>query len=244
MTIVPPSAALVPLTAHGRAELDVVAFPCAGSSPGQFYPWRALMPTTWRLTGACLPGRGLRTGEPFATSLTAAADEIAAAITTELAPTGPLVFAGHSLGAVVAFETARRLTPSALVVYACPPPQHLDGQADDADLGWEQAVRELVDGQGLPTDLAAELIDFTRPAYAADMRMLEAYAWDRGRADCDIWAIYSSDDSVATAPWTEQTTREAETVIRPGDHYLARDQPECAVRELVSRVAAQEMNRR
>lgn len=242
MTITWPPAALVPLTAPKHVELDIVAFPCAGSSPGQFQEWRTLVPPNWRLTSVCLPGRGHRTIEPFATSLSAAADEIAAALTAQLEPVRPLLLAGHSLGGVIAFETARRLPPSALAVFACPPPQHLYGP-DETDFGWEDAITQMVDGQSLPADLAAELIDFYRPVYEADMQMLESYVWDRGRAECDIWAFYSSDDFIPAAPWAEQTTRGTDTVTLPGDHYLARDEPERAVRELVARAEAQSMNR-
>lgn len=241
MTAASRPAALIPLTEPEHADLDVVAFPCAGSSPGQFQKWRALAPVNWRLTSACLPGHGPRAGEPFARGLTAAAGEIAAAITAMVPPARPLVLAGHSLGALIAFETARQVRPSALAVFACPPPPLVHRQGD-TDVDWDESIIKL-GGQDLPADLAAELIELYRPVYEADMEMLDAYVWDGGRVECDIWAVYSSEDFLPAVPWAGQTTGGADTVTLHGDHYLARDQPERAVCELVSLVDAQASNR-
>lgn len=236
MTVRTRPAALIPITGPDRAVLDVVAFPCAGSSPGQFQGWRTLVPADWRLTAVCLPGRGPRTGEPFAKRLTEAADEAAAAITAALVPGRPLLLVGHSLGGLIAFETARRVRPAALAAFACPPPHRLP-DLPPGDVDWAAAIAPPGGGQ-LPPGLADELIELYRPVYEADMEMLDDYVWDRGRAECDIWALYSEADSIPVVPWAEQTTARAEAAALPGDHYLARDDPGRAVRELVGRVAA------
>src|SRR5262249_44068476 len=54
-----------------------------------------------------LPGRGVRLGEPPSPDLTRLCDDVLAAI-DEL-PALPLAVFGHSMGAKIAFELARRL---------------------------------------------------------------------------------------------------------------------------------------
>lgn len=237
MTSQAPSNLLTAITDPPQAACEVVAFPCAGSGPSQYRNWRSVVPADWRLRSVCLPGRGQRTGEAFARRLTAIADEVAAEVSELVPKDRPLLLVGHSLGATIAFETARRLHSSALAVFTCPPPQRIP-EYPDLKIDWNDAIERLNGGQKLPADLLTELVELSRPIFEADMAMLDSYTWDGGRVKCDIWALYGAEDSLAAEPWTQQTTAAAHAVTLPGDHYLPRDEPERVVGELVRRVGA------
>ncbi|MFE6872629.1 thioesterase II family protein [Kitasatospora sp. NPDC057692] len=89
------------------AAVTLVAFPHAGGSASYFQPLSgALGPQTEVL---CLqyPGRQDRRHEPCLDTVEAFVDAICAVLRPRTER--PLVFFGHSMGAVLAYETARRL---------------------------------------------------------------------------------------------------------------------------------------
>ncbi|MFE7191540.1 thioesterase II family protein [Kitasatospora sp. NPDC057541] len=90
-----------------EAAVTLVAFPHAGGSASYFQPLSgALGPRTQVL---CLqyPGRQDRRHEPCLDTVDAFVDAICAVLRPRTER--PLVFFGHSMGAVLAYETARRL---------------------------------------------------------------------------------------------------------------------------------------
>ncbi|WFB10995.1 alpha/beta fold hydrolase [Streptomyces sp. LX-29] len=89
------------------ATVRVVCLPHAGGSASAFFPLSRHLPPSVDLLAVQYPGRQERHQEKALTDLGALADEVAAALTpmTDL----PLLLFGHSMGAVVGFETAARL---------------------------------------------------------------------------------------------------------------------------------------
>ncbi|MFF2354189.1 thioesterase II family protein [Kitasatospora sp. NPDC058115] len=89
------------------AAVTLVAFPHAGGSASYFQPLSAALGPQTEVLCLQYPGRQDRRHEPCLDTVEAFVD----AICTVLGPrTGrPLVFFGHSMGAVLGYETARRL---------------------------------------------------------------------------------------------------------------------------------------
>lgn len=86
----------------------LVAFHHAGGSAASYFPLTRYVPADWDVMLLDLPGRGKRHAEAALENM----DEIVAAATEDVRPWAdgtPLALFGHSLGAVVAFETARAL---------------------------------------------------------------------------------------------------------------------------------------
>lgn len=142
-----------PALAARPAGVSMICLPFAGASAAVFADWRVPGVT---LRCAELPGRGTRYREPAAPSIEALAEDLA----REIARTGGSeVIYGHSFGARLAFETARKLPGTArprLLVLSCLGPQPpapggapLDGQDADA------LARHARDWHGDAADSAA-----------------------------------------------------------------------------------------
>lgn len=113
------------LGAPADAHHDLVCFPFSGGSAQAFSPWAASTPPQVTLWGVQYPGRGDRFGEPFCRSV----HEAGVAVAEEMAARDlrDATLLGHSLGGIVAYEAAVRLTelglaPRLLVVSSCAPP--------------------------------------------------------------------------------------------------------------------------
>src|SRR5712672_1543756 len=101
------------------AAVRLYCFPHSGGSAGEYVRWSDWLPGI-EVWGLQLPGRGPRLAEePYLR-----VDALVEAIVDSVAFRPPFAFFGHSLGAVVAFETARALRdrsgpkPEALILSA------------------------------------------------------------------------------------------------------------------------------
>ncbi|MBE3014056.1 thioesterase [Microbispora sp. NEAU-D428] len=212
----------------------VVAFPHAGGSAGFFVPLaRALAPAV-RVLAVQYPGRLDRRREPAVEDVRALARRVAEVIAGE--PDGArMAFFGHSMGSLVAFETAL-LAERGLGT----PPERLfvsGGRApaltrvDPAILRDDRSLLEEVLFLGATSRQvleSADLRELVLPALRGDYRALRAYLPEPGaRVRCPITALVGDRDprvTVAQADrWREHTTGPFRLTVLPGDHfYLTR----------------------
>ncbi|MGW7418133.1 thioesterase II family protein [Streptomyces sp. NPDC054863] len=182
----------------------LVCFPHAGGGASSFHSLaRALEPGA-EVQAVQYPGRQDRRHEPPLTRLGELADRIAEVLEASVAREGtPYALLGHSLGALVAYETARRLdrsgsTPYRLFVSArCAPTVSAgptDHLADDDSLLAE--VRALGGADALDDP---EVRAMALPALRADYRALRSYTWQDGPAlRCPITAMTGTQDPLCT----------------------------------------------
>jgi pyochelin biosynthesis protein PchC len=232
---------VIPLTGAAEPTVDLVGFPFAGGSPTAYQAWKELLPASWRLSCVLLPGRGSRFGEEFHHDVSVAADEIAAEL--RRCRRDSLVLFGHSVGALLGLEVARRMAPRLLAVAACQPPVPGtsvgdDQAADPAELA--QATRDALITAGLRDPaLLDELVELNTPILAADMRLLHGYLPPGSPVDCDIVAYYGSDDNMPAEPWLRWTSGSATTVEIPGDHYFVQNSARRVIADLAGRLEVQ-----
>jgi len=91
-------------------EIRMFCFPYAGGSPHIFSAWRDSLQNDVGLYAIQLPGRGRRLHDRQIDRIEPIVDAIVAAL--EPFHDLPFVFFGHSMGALIAFETARALRRS------------------------------------------------------------------------------------------------------------------------------------
>jgi medium-chain acyl-[acyl-carrier-protein] hydrolase len=167
-----------------------------------------------------LPGRESRFAEPLLTSLEPVVDELVAAIPTDL----PFAFFGHSMGALIAYEVARRVAPTHLVVSAHRAPHLPDttplGQLDDDAL-----VARLV--ATIPVLADPDLREIFLPILRADLTLCETYRFTPGEPlPCPVTAIGGTEDDLVTeaelAAWRAHTSASFALRLFPGGHFYLR----------------------
>ncbi|GHI04288.1 hypothetical protein AQI88_25985 [Streptomyces cellostaticus] len=210
--------------------MRLVCFPHAGGGASSFHSLaRALGPGV-EVLAVQYPGRQDRRHEPPLSRLSELADRAAEALDT-LDETPYAVF-GHSLGALVAYETARRLdrrgnTPHRLFVSArCAPtagPGPTDGLKDDAALLAE--VRRLGGGDALddPGIQAMAL-----PALRADYQALRSYTWQDGPGlRCPVTAMAGTHDPLCAPEqaigWLRLAVVPGRSRVFTGGHFYLQD---------------------
>ncbi|GAA0598270.1 acyltransferase domain-containing protein [Kribbella sandramycini] len=248
-----PRAAVVPVAGkqwllrrrkRPTAPLRLYCFAHSGGSPGEFLAWSDRL-TDVELWAVQLPGRGSRMTETPYTSMDELVTDFVAAVDFE----PPFVFFGHSLGALIAYEVARRLRdsgragPEALVLSAARAP-HVDRLSDGVhELENAELVAAIEARYGrLPGDLRAnsEMLDLMLPVLRADLALIANYrAPDAAPLACPVTAFGGLDDTEATEAldeWQAYTTGPFETQIYAGDHFYFREQTDDFLRHLAERL--------
>lgn len=166
----------------------LVCFPHAGGSATAFKDLAQALPPNFDVVSVQYPGRQDRYREEPFTSLASLVGAVTEELTRELAEDDgrPYALFGHSMGALVAYETARLLADGQL-----PGPQRLflSGRGgpntggvpyhlyDDSDVLAD--VRRLGGTQQAMLD-DPDILELVMPALRADYRALGTYTWRGG----------------------------------------------------------------
>jgi pyochelin biosynthetic protein PchC len=213
------------------ATLRLVCFPHGGGGATFFRPWALTAPEDVEVLVVQYPGREDRRGEAVLTEMSALADSAAQAIADGVP--GPLALFGHSMGALVAFEVARRLEvgasqPQRLIVSGREAPHRARPSAkhllDDAQL-WADVGR--LGGTHATLLESDELRALVLPTLRADFRLVAEYrVAARTPLQTGISAFTGIADPDVEIPrvesWRDWTSGGFELRSFPGDHfYLA-----------------------
>ena len=223
---------LLPRSLDAGLPRRVFCFPHAGGGGALFYRWQRWLPADVALIPLRLPGREDRMREPPYQSLTDLADDAAEAI--QSLPPRPFLLLGHSMGAYVAWEVARRLEqhgevlPARCVVAACGAPRPRDPATDISHLPDDKFIDEVIRRyEGIPEGVRddPELLALVVPPLRADLRMIESYPCPAiAPIATDIAALGGTEDpSVAPhrlAEWGDWTSGEFRVEQFPGGHFF------------------------
>ncbi|MET9432589.1 alpha/beta fold hydrolase [Streptomyces sp. NPDC006551] len=211
------------------SRATLVCFPHAGGAASTYVPLsRGLAPDV-DVLAVQYPGRQDRRREQAIADIGELADALAAEVRSELR--GTYAFFGHSMGALLAYETARRLRdrhvagPTRLFLSGrgaptLGPSPH-DRMSTDADV--LAAVRRL--GGTTPAVLDdPELREMVMPALRADYRAIGTYAWRQGDPlDVPFSVFVGDSDPVVTvdqaSAWRDFTTATTTVDVFPGGHF-------------------------
>ncbi|MGQ0838812.1 thioesterase II family protein [Actinokineospora sp.] len=225
---------------------SVVCFPHTGGSASSYHPISAILAPRADMRTVQYPGRQDRRAEPAEADIVGLAGRIADVLTRTVA--GPMVFWGHSFGAVVAFEVARAFAargadgPAHLFVAGRRGPTRFRDervhQRDDQGL---LAEVELLGGR-LRRGCARRDLGLL-PVLRADYRALETYRCSPGvPLACPVTALIGDDDaktSIGEArAWAEVTTGSFDLRVFPGGHYFFVDNQPAVITLLTERLAA------
>jgi medium-chain acyl-[acyl-carrier-protein] hydrolase len=219
------------LTPNPRSRVRLFCFPYAGGNAAIFHDWTRALPPDVEVCAALLPGRGSRILEPPLTRLSAVVAHLADAITSYLDK--PFTFFGHSMGALTAFDLARRLRrevgvePSHLFVSGCRAPHLTDPDPPVYDLPDPEFIEYLRRLNGTPEEVLEkqELMTLIMPILRADFEAGSTYAYVEepplgypvtaygGLRDSMVWREH-------LAAWREHTTAGFALRMFDGDHFF------------------------
>lgn len=163
-----------------------------------------------------LPARQDRFSEPGVSSVAALASSIVEALAA--LPSSPTLLFGHSFGALLAYEVARRLRAKAapvlgLVVGARGAPHVPSRNRKIHALPAAEFTQALHEDFGTSLALLnnADLMELAMPSLRADFAAIERYAHESGpKLDCDITVLRGTGDAGLTRAeadkWTELST--------------------------------------
>lgn len=199
----------------------------AGGSASFFLPVaRALAPKI-EVVAVQYPGRQDRRAEPPIEDLGVLADSIHRLL--DPAPQRPLVLFGHSMGALLAFEIARRLEadgrgPARLLASGRRGPATYRDEQYPSDDEIMADVRAL---SGTASALLGdeEMMRAALPSLRADYKAVETYKCGQDTTvNCPITALTGDNDPKTTIEeakaWAQHTTGEFDLRVFPGGHFF------------------------
>ncbi|WP_118913719.1 thioesterase II family protein [Mycobacterium shigaense] len=225
-----------------NARAVLLGFPPAGGSAGAYRALAQRITPGVAVYAVQYPGRQDRLGDPLVTDMA----ELADLVTADLSRWGAvpkLALFGHSMGATVAFEVARRLEsenrdPVRLFVSGrIAPDEPYSGRVHtgpDAELiaELERLANDPASVAGLRAD--PDLADLVLPPLRADYRTVETYEFQPGPPlRCPLSVLLGDADPTVTPGqaegWRAYTDAEFELTTFPGRHfYLDEHVPEVA----------------
>jgi surfactin synthase thioesterase subunit len=230
------------------AAVRLVCLPHAGGSATAYFPFSRAAADAGLdadVVAVQYPGRQDRRGERCYDDVDAMADAIA----DDLGPwfDRPVALFGHSMGATLGYEVARRLEargarPLGLFASACRAPSALrieDIHQRDDD-GLIAALKELsgTDSAVLGDD---ELLRMVLPAVRGDYTAVETYRHRPGRElACPIHVLVGDSDPVTDLAeadaWRAHTTGDCAVEVFPGGHFYLNDQLDGVLTSVAARL--------
>lgn len=227
--------------------MRLFCFPYAGAGASVFRDWPKFFTPEIEVVPIQLPGRESRIREAAITRI----EPLVELLARDLGDLStPFAFFGHSMGALVGYELARKLSyegkpaPVHLFVSARRDPSILDEgsplhRLDDMNL--LEKLREL---NGTPEEILQypELVSFWLELLRADLEVCETYVpKDAIPLEGPITAFGGLEDAHVSrddmAAWRNRTRNAFELHMLPGDHFFLRTS-----RDLLLRTIAQSLN--
>ncbi|WP_405386392.1 alpha/beta fold hydrolase [Streptomyces sp. NBC_01102] len=219
------------------AAVRVVCLPHAGGSASFYRSVSAGLPADTDVLAVQYPGRQDRRAEPCVATIAELADQVTSVLLEWT--DRPLVLFGHSMGATLGFEVARRLERDHGVV-----PHALFASARRAPAAPRTETVHLRDDDGIVEEMRLlsgtesailddpELIRMALPAIRADYRAAETYVYEPGPPlHCPVWSLVGDNDPKVTLDearaWSRHTEQAFEFRVFGGGHfYLVAHQQE------------------
>ncbi len=217
--------------ANPRARLRLFCFPYAGGSALMFRAWSNALPADVEVCPIQLPGRSTRLMERPFTELAPLIQALTRALSSLLDK--PFAIFGHSLGALVGFELARRLrrqygvNPVRLFVSAGCAPQIPRRGSPIHILPGREFLAQVSRLNGIPMEVwkDEELMEIVLPSLRADFTVYETYVYSvEPPLNCPISTFGGSQDGKVSRSdleaWRDQTTASFALRMLPGDHFF------------------------
>ena len=220
----------------------VFCFPSAGGGVAHYYRWRRHARAGMRVEPVCPAGRESRHREPLIRSFPELIDDLMMRIEPLL--DRPYALFGHSMGALVGYEIASRLTrmgkpPLALFAAACKAPHRRPTNPMLHHLSESELVRELQRRYGDHGSVfeRPEARRLFLPIVQADLQAIETHqARELNTLPCPVQAIGGQDDRTIRKEhldeWSQYSQQELPPQQRPGGHFFVQTDRDWLLRRI------------
>jgi pyochelin biosynthesis protein PchC len=214
---------------HPDPAVRLVCLPHAGGSASYFFPLAQALPPQVELLAVQYPGRQDRRTEPCVDDVVVLAEQLVDVLAEQRDV--PLVLFGHSMGATVGFEVARRLADDPAVPLAgllvsarCAPSQHRSADIHLLDDDGILAELRRLSGTEAAVLGDEELLRMVLPAIRSDYRAAETYRYRPGPPLPVPIVGLCGDDDPRVAPadveaWRAHTSAGFSLRVLPGGHF-------------------------
>lgn len=225
-----------------QARLRLFCFPYAGGSTLIYRNWHQSLPPSVEVCAVQLPGRGIRLREPPLRDTVAVVKHVTEVIYGTLDK--PFAFFGHSMGALVSFETARNLRrlgvrqPEHLFVSGRSAPKFRYPERPLHALPEGELMDELRRLNGTPREVLdnPELMSLMLPTLRADFEVCETYKYTpEAPLGCPVSVQGGLQDDIERArleAWAEETCAGFSLEMFPGDHFFLHTSTQLLLRSL------------
>jgi medium-chain acyl-[acyl-carrier-protein] hydrolase len=223
----------------------VFCLPYAGGSTSIYREWPQYVPDWMQVCPVELPGRGALFATAPATALIDLVGELSDALRAYEGQ--PFALFGHSMGALIAYEVARKLelagTRSLVRLFVSgtrPPflPRNREPISHLPDFEFIEKLRKL---NGTPKEILdhEELMEFLLPMIRNDFRIVEKYGFDQGNLLNTPTVVFAGteDDEVSiedAQQWSKLTKSPIKLVKFPGDHFFIYPQTRNIIKEITN----------
>lgn len=224
------------------ARLRLYCFPYAGGGASAYNTWPARLPGDVEVRAIQYPGRETRWSEPVQTEADALVSGILDGLREQLAEL-EYAFFGHSMGAMVAYEAARRVRaagfpePRLLLLSGRRAPHFRSPPPAMRTLPDLEFLDHLADLNGTPPAVLEnkQLMQLLLPILRADFTLDETYRHAPGVQLQLPFAIYGGTDDrrlpeADLRAWAGYTRGPSLVRMFPGDHFYLKD-PDCGIFE-------------
>ncbi len=218
--------------------------PYSGGSSSVYYKWKRFLHSSILLCPLELAGRGRRMKESFYESVAQAAEDISNMILGQLEPGEPYAIFGHSMGALLAYETYYALKAKGIHE-----PEHIffSGRKAPQDDGEKSAYYMLPEEEFLNVVFHyggntreilqnRELLDLFVPILRADFKIAEIYAYQEyaTKIQCDCTVVNGRNDRSISKPdtvmWSELIDGYCQYRWISGEHFFISENVEATAK--------------
>lgn len=230
-----------------NAERNLIIFPHAGGNAMYYLPMEKYIIESCKLMIVNLPGRDVRADVPMYRSLRKLAQDFTDENASVFNSGTPYTIMGHSMGAVIAYETASYIEeknyhkPEALVVSGEVSPKDAEKSFSNVSDN-EKAIMEYLISLGgmseqmLETD---EFLEYYLPIIISDFKACRNYKYvDRPKLSVPVHVFYGESDNsnepLLYANWQNYTSNICTLTGFEGGHFFIQD----SIAEVCGRLTA------
>lgn len=217
------------------SHMQLIVFPHAGAGTAYYhFLAKELSKSNIEVRTVAYPGRETRISQPACTTLSALINDISPALEQTMPENKCVVFYGHSMGALVAFELARHWRdlgikqPYQLICSGRQAPSVRGNILDVDPLSNEEFLQEVIERyQAIPKEILQneELLELILPSLRADFSVVSRYVYRKAPPlDCPIVLFNGKADpwvdNENLAPWQQETHSLTSNFCEGGHFFL------------------------